>query len=128
MWYLSTRNQKIQKTPSQAVLQGIADDGGLYMPESFENAKFPMENLLKLSNKEISATVLSLLFSGDNMFSENEADRFNEALNAVSRAYDGRFDGEDFAPLSKVGDGRNRNFNSNKRRYRKRCTFRLLRR
>ena len=58
MWYLSTRNQKIQKTPSQAVLQGIADDGGLYMPKSFDGAQFPMDKLVSLSNKEISATVL----------------------------------------------------------------------
>ena len=98
MWYLSTRNQKIQKTPSQAVLQGIADDGGLYMPKAFDNAKFPMDKLTSLSNKEISATVLSLLFSDDKMFNNN----FNEALDAVSRAYDGKFDNEDFAPLSKV--------------------------
>ncbi len=100
MFYLSTRNQKIKKTPSEAVLQGIADDGGLYMPESFENAKFPMERLSLLTGKEISATVLSLLFNGDKMFNGS----FDEALNAVSRAYDGKFEGEDFAPLAKVSD------------------------
>lgn len=100
MFYLSTRNQKIQKTPSEAVLQGIASDGGLYMPESFENAKFPLEKLAKMSNKEISATVLSLLFNGDKMFNGS----FDEALAAVSRAYDGKFENEDYAPLSKVGD------------------------
>ena len=33
MWYLSTRDEKIRKTPSEAILNGIADDGGLYMPE-----------------------------------------------------------------------------------------------
>ncbi len=98
MFYLSTRNQKIRKTPAEAVLQGIADDGGLYMPQSFENAKFPMEKLSSLTGKEISATVLSLLFSGDKMFNGS----FDEALNAVSRAYDGKFEGEDFAPLAKV--------------------------
>ena len=100
MWYLSTRNQKNQKTPSEAVLQGIADDGGLYMPKSFENASFPMEKLSGLTNKEISATVLSLLFSDDKMFNNN----FNEALDAVSRAYDGKFENEDFAPLAKVAN------------------------
>ena len=99
MFYLSTRNQKIQKTPSEAVLQGIANDGGLYMPKDFESAKFPMEKLSNLSNKEISATVLSLLFSEDKMF-----DSFEDALNAVSRAYDGKFENEDFAPLAPVSD------------------------
>lgn len=100
MFYLSTRNQKIKKTPSEAVLQGIANDGGLYMPQSFENAKFPMEKLSDLTAKEISATVLSLLFNGDKMFNGS----FDEALDAVSRAYDGKFENEDFAPLAKVDD------------------------
>ena len=62
MWYLSTRNEKIKKSPAEAVLQGIADDGGLYMPISFEDASFPMEKLTEMSPKEISAKVLSILF------------------------------------------------------------------
>ena len=44
MFYLSTRNNKISKTPSEAVLEGIAKDGGLYMPKSFDGCAFPMEN------------------------------------------------------------------------------------
>ena len=35
MLYLSTRNNKIEKNASQAVLEGLASDGGLYMPNSF---------------------------------------------------------------------------------------------
>ncbi len=103
MWYLSTRNEKIRKTPAEAILKGIADDGGLYMPECFCSAKFPMESLTKMSGKEISAKVLSLLFSGDSMFPEAE-DKAEAFLGAVKRGYDGRFDDEDYAPLAKVGD------------------------
>ena len=55
MWYLSTRNEKIRKTAAEAILKGIADDGGLYMPESFDGAFFPMDRLTKMSGKEISA-------------------------------------------------------------------------
>ena len=47
MLYLSTRNNKIEKTASQAVLEGLAKDGGLYMPKTFEGTAFPMENLAK---------------------------------------------------------------------------------
>jgi len=103
MWYLSTRNEKIRKTPAEAILKGIADDGGLYMPECFCTAKFPMESLTSMSGKEISAKVLSLLFSGDSMFPEAE-DKAEAFLGAVKRGYDGRFDDEDYAPLAKVGD------------------------
>ena len=103
MLYLSTRNNKIEKTASQAVLEGLAKDGGLYMPRSFEGAKFPMEKLSKMSPKEISATVLSLLFAGDDML-KGEQSEFDAAYKLVSKAYDGKFEGEDYAPLSKVND------------------------
>ncbi|MBQ8545730.1 MAG: threonine synthase [Clostridia bacterium] len=103
MLYLSTRNNKISKKPSEAVLEGIAKDGGLYMPKSFDGCVFPMEKLTKMSNKEISATVISLLFSDDKML-ENKDGELAGAYELVSRAYDGKFDNEDFAPLSKVDD------------------------
>lgn len=103
MLYLSTRNNKISKKPSEAVLEGIAKDGGLYMPKSFDDCAFPMEKLEKMSNKDISATVISLLFAGDQML-KNENGEFWGAYELVSKAYDGKFDNEDFAPLEKVND------------------------
>ena len=103
MLYLSTRNNKIEKTASEAVLEGIAKDGGLYMPRSFEGTAFPIDKLAKMSPKEISATVISLLFAEDAML-KGEGSEFDEAYKLVSKAYDGKFDGEDFAPLSKVND------------------------
>ena len=48
MLYLSTRNNKIEKKPSEAVLEGIAKDGGLYMPRSFEGVEFPMDKLSEI--------------------------------------------------------------------------------
>ncbi|MBO4983958.1 MAG: threonine synthase [Clostridia bacterium] len=103
MLYLSTRNNKIEKTASQAVLEGLAKDGGLYMPKSFEGVKFPMEKLSEMSPKEISATVVSLLFAGDDML-KGEGSEYDMAYSLVSKAYDGKFENEDFAPLSKVND------------------------
>ena len=97
MQYFSTRNSNHQTKPSQAILSGIAPDGGLYIPERF--ARFPMENLTRMSPKEISEEVLSLLFGHDDMFCEE-----GSLAAAIARAYDGKFDGEDYAPLVKVGD------------------------
>ena len=99
MQYFSTRNRKITSTPSEAILRGIAKDGGLYLPEDFQKARFPMEKLTEMTPKEISETVLSLLFGKDDLFSEE-----GSLSAAVCRAYDGKFDNEDYAPLSKVGD------------------------
>ena len=100
MFYISTRNEKTRKTPAEAILMGIADDGGLYVPESFENAKFPMDKLISLDEKEISATVLSLLFDGGSMFNADK----EKFLSAVHKAYDGKFENDDYAPIAKVGD------------------------
>ena len=103
MLYLSTRNNKIEKTASQAVLEGLAKDGGLYMPRSFDGVSFPMDKLSKMGPKEISATVLSLLFAGDDMLKGNGSE-LDAAFGLVSKAYDGKFENEDYAPLSKVND------------------------
>ena len=100
MFYISTRNESIQKSAAEAILMGIADDGGLYIPSEISSIEFPMQDLAKLTDKEISATVLSLLFSDGSMF-DSDKKRF---LNAVSRAYDGKFENGDFAPVVKVGD------------------------
>lgn len=100
MFYISTRNESIQKTAAEAILMGIAEDGGLYVPSDLKSARFPMERLEKLNEKEISATVLSLLFSDGSMF-DSDKDKF---IAAVSRAYDGKFENGDFAPVAKVGD------------------------
>ena len=100
MFYISTRNEKIKKTPAEAILMGIAEDGGLYVPENMELARFPMDKLLDLSENEISAKVLSLLFAGGSMFGGDEG-AFNSA---VCKAYDGKFENNDYAPIAKVSD------------------------
>ena len=33
MKYISTRNTDIKKTSAEAIKQGLAEDGGLFMPE-----------------------------------------------------------------------------------------------
>ena len=103
MLYLSTRNNKIEKNASQAVLEGLASDGGLYMPKSFEGAKFPMDKLAKMGPWEISATVLSLLFAGDKMLFGADSE-YEAAYKLVEKAYSGKFENEDYAPLSPVGE------------------------
>ena len=100
MFYISTRNEKIRKNPAEAILEGIASDGGLYVPESFEFAKFPMAELEKMSEVEISAKVLSLLFAGGSMFDGDEG----KFISAVTKAYKGKFENEDYAPIVKVSD------------------------
>ncbi len=99
MQYFSTRNQTIRKKPSEAILEGIAADGGLYLPEDLTSARFPMERLADMTPKEISEVVLSLLFGRDDLFCEE-----GSLTRAVALAYDGQFEDEDYAPLCRVGE------------------------
>jgi len=95
MIYYSTRNKTVKATSAEAVLQGLAPDGGLFMPESFEKAKIDLKKILEMTSWEISTEILSKFFTD---FS------YNEIKEIVSLAYDGTFESAEFAPLSKVGD------------------------
>lgn len=60
MNYISTRNKQTAVSASQAIVQGISNDGGLFVPSFFP--KLDQDNLLELlgkSYKEIAAKILS---------------------------------------------------------------------
>ena len=57
MFYISTRNQNIKKSAAEAILMGIADDGGLYVPNDLKSASFPMDKLLELSEMDIDIKI-----------------------------------------------------------------------
>ena len=59
--YKSTRSKKLY-TSSEAILNGLADDGGLFVPESFNNIGFN-ENWLKLNYKETAFKILKHFFA-----------------------------------------------------------------
>ena len=104
MFYLSTRNEKIRKTAAEAILEGIAKDGGLYMPENFEKLAFPMDLLENMTSRQISAKVLELFFGGESMFAERD-DKFSAFDELVMKAYGGKFaNGDDYAPVVPVFD------------------------
>jgi threonine synthase len=95
MLYYSTRNKKIKSTSLEAVLKGLAPDGGLYLPENFDGTQICLESILKMTSNEISAEILSRFFTD---FS------YDEIKKIVDLAYNGTFESEEFAPLAKVGD------------------------
>ena len=63
MKYLSTRGKKLgekEKSFKEVTLQGLADDGGLYIPKSFPIFNDKEINFLKdLSYVELAAEILS---------------------------------------------------------------------
>lgn len=95
MQYQSTRDSRHTASAAQAILQGIAPDGGLYMLSDPGALSFPMAELVHMSAMEISERVLGLLLPG---FTREELHAI------VTAAYTHKFETEDLVPLVPVGD------------------------
>ena len=57
MFYRSTRDDNVKVTASQAILKGLAADGGLFVPESIPSLDKSLEELSKMNNKEVAYEV-----------------------------------------------------------------------
>lgn len=94
MNYKSTRSEKTV-TASQAILQGLSQDGGLFVPVEFPRLDVSFEDLSKMHYREVAYEVLKLFL--DDYSKE-------DLLHCINSAYDEKFDCEDIAPLKKEGD------------------------
>ena len=88
--YSSTRNQDIKIPASQAILKGLADDGGLFVPDSIPTLDVDMDTLAKMSYQETAYEVMKLLLDD---FTEEEL------KSCIAKAYDSKFDTPEIAPL-----------------------------
>lgn len=69
MFFHSTRDLNNKKTVSQAILQGLSEEGGLFVPEYFPQINW--QNLDKnLSYPEFAAKILTEYFQGDELESQ----------------------------------------------------------
>ena len=93
--YKSTRNSDKTVTASQAILKGLADDGGLFVPVSVPKLDVTMDELKTMSYQETAYAVMKQFFTD---FTEEEL------RHCINSAYDSKFDTEVIAPLVKVGD------------------------
>ena len=95
MIYLSTRGSRQLKRSAEAILKGISEDGGLYVPEEIPRLDKKLADLVGLSYQEIAFLVLHQFLT----------DYTDEELKlCVEKAYDEKFDSPDIAPLEKHGD------------------------
>ena len=90
LFYRSTRSKGEAVTASQAILRGLADDGGLYVPESVPGLDKSLEELSRMTYQETAYEVMKLFFTD---FTEAE---LRECIN---KAYDSKFDTDVIAPL-----------------------------
>ena len=88
--YRSTRNANETATASQAILKGLANEGGLFVPDSIPALDVSLEDLAKMNYQQVAYEVMKLMFTD---FTEDELKQ------CINSAYDSKFDTPVIAPL-----------------------------
>ena len=81
--YVSTRNETEKVTASEAILKGLASDGGLFVPTMIPKLDKSFEELKNISYQEIAYEVMKLFLTD---FSKEEL------MHCIQSAYDEKFD------------------------------------
>ncbi len=90
LMYRSTRNADNRATASQAVLKGLAEDGGLFVPERIPELGIALEALADMSYQETAYAVMKQFLTD---YTEEELKY------CIRSAYDVKFDTPEIAPL-----------------------------
>ncbi|MBF0779492.1 MULTISPECIES: threonine synthase [unclassified Granulicatella] len=96
MIYQSTRHNHETATASQAILRGIAPDGGLYTPTSIPSLNVPLHELATMSYQEVAFIVLRAFLTD---FTDDELKE------CITQAYSQHnFDTPDITPIHSIGN------------------------
>jgi threonine synthase len=96
MTYRSTRGSGEYVTATQAILQGLAADGGLFVSEAVPSLEIELAKLAQLSYREVAYAVMKPYLLGD--IAEEEL------KSCIALAYDEKFDTPAIAPLRSFGN------------------------
>ncbi len=88
--YNSTRSKGNPVKASEAILKGLSDDGGLFVPERIPALDKSLEELSHMTYAEVAYEVMKLYLTD---FTQDELQ------NCINKAYDSKFDTEVIAPL-----------------------------
>ena len=91
--YQSTRGRETGVPASMAILKGLAEDGGLFMPTEIPELDVPMEKLGTMTYQETAYAVMKLFLTDYSP---------EELKDCITKAYDSKFDTEEIAPLAKA--------------------------
>ncbi len=95
MKYQSTRNKGITASAAEAILNGLAPDGGLYVLPDLKKIRVDYDCLLKKDIYGMASELLALLLPS---FDRKETERI------VRRSFEGKFETEDITPTVSVGE------------------------
>ena len=90
VFYNSTRSKGEPVKASQAILKGLSDDGGLFVPDHIPALDKSLKELSEMTYQEVAYEVMKLFLTD---FTEEE---LKECIN---KAYDKKFDTEVIAPM-----------------------------
>ncbi len=90
VFYQSTRNKDEKVTASQAILKGLSDEGGLFVPMTIPALTKNLKELSQMSYKEVAYEVLKSYLTD---FTKEELEH------CINSAYDEKFDTEEIAPM-----------------------------
>jgi len=93
--YISTRGHAAHVYSSEAILAGIAPDGGLYVPEYIPSLGRSLKDLAGMDYRELSFYIISKFFTDF---------KKDVLLNCIANAYDHKFDDRSIAPVIKGSD------------------------
>lgn len=95
LFYRSTRGEDKAYKASEAILRGLAGDGGLFVPDRIPALDKSLKELSGMTYRQVAYEVMKLYFT----------DYTKEELTAcIEGAYDCKFDCEEIAPLVKKKD------------------------
>ena len=90
VFYSSTRSNQGKVKASEAILKGLSDDGGLFVPDHIPALDKSLKDLAEMDYRQVAYEVMKLFLTD---FTEEEL------TNCINRAYDSKFDTEAIAPL-----------------------------
>ena len=91
MYYNSTRNKSIRLTATEAILKGLSDDGGLFVPEYIPKMDIDLKTLSEMDYRQVAYEIMRLYI--DDLSKE-------ELMNCIENAYGENFDTPEMAPLT----------------------------
>jgi len=94
MRYISTRNKSIEVSSVDAIIQGISQDGGLFVPKELPKIE-NLEMIFHMDYKELAYTIMSKFFLDFEPMILKEC---------IDRAYDNKFDTSLIAPIIEIDD------------------------
>ncbi|HER23517.1 MAG TPA: threonine synthase [Candidatus Atribacteria bacterium] len=92
LYYQSTRGDKKRVLSAEAIIKGIAGDGGLFVPETMPQIEKDFNGLKNTTYKELAFLIIKKFFT------DYQEDELKDCIN---KAYEDKFDNEMIAPLCK---------------------------